>query len=168
MLRPTARTTPLTSLPRMAGNFSGKSFCRAPDRIFQSTGFTLVAEVSTSTESESNVGSGASSSYFRFSGPPYSYNRTAFTSSSKTFMACTVCRSTDRPLLPTEECVDVVRAPGVHRDEPLVVADRAGHQGCTPVAHRQLLDKIQMMTFTPRQRGLLNLPRYRSTPHSSY
>src|ERR1700691_427014 len=42
-------------------------------------GFTLAAEVSTSTESALVVGSGTSSSYFRFSGPPYSYNRTAFT-----------------------------------------------------------------------------------------
>src|SRR6202163_889440 len=83
MLRPTARTTPLTSLPRMAGSFSGKSFCRAPDRTFQSMGFTLVAEVSTSTESSLNAGSGTLSSYFRFSGPPYSYNRTAFISPSK-------------------------------------------------------------------------------------
>src|ERR1700683_2170596 len=83
MLRPTARTTPLTSLPRMAESFSGKSFCRAPDLIFQSMGFTLVAEVSTSTESSLNAGSGTLSSYFKFSGPPYSYNRTAFISPSK-------------------------------------------------------------------------------------
>jgi hypothetical protein len=30
--------------------------CRAPDRTFQSTGFTLVAELSTSTESSLNAG----------------------------------------------------------------------------------------------------------------
>src|ERR1019366_5473232 len=30
---PTARTTPLTSRPRIAGNDNGKSFCRAPCRV---------------------------------------------------------------------------------------------------------------------------------------
>src|ERR1700685_614508 len=79
MFFPTARTIPLTSLPRIAGSFNGKSFCRAPDRIFQSMGFTLVAEIATSTKSAPIVGSGTLSSYFRFSGPPYSCKRTALT-----------------------------------------------------------------------------------------
>ena len=51
--------------------------------VARAVGFTLVAEVSTSTESSLNAGSGTLCSYFRFSGPPYSYNRTAFTSPSK-------------------------------------------------------------------------------------
>ncbi len=77
-LAPTARTIPLTSLPRMAGKVSGKSFCRAPERTFQSMGFTLVAAASTRTESPPTTGSGTSVSKTSFSGPPYSWIRTAF------------------------------------------------------------------------------------------
>jgi hypothetical protein len=51
MFAPTARTTPLTSRPRIAGNDNGKSFCRAPDRIFQSIGLTLAAAAAISTVS---------------------------------------------------------------------------------------------------------------------
>src|SRR5665213_4439694 len=69
---------PLTSLPRIAGKVRGKSFCLAPDRIFQSTGLTLAAAASISTKLLLSAGSGTFSSYFRFSGPPYSYKRTAF------------------------------------------------------------------------------------------
>src|SRR3984893_760108 len=78
MLLPTARTTPLTSLPKIAGIVRGKSCCLAPDRIFKSMGLTLVAAAATNTESALSVGSGTSTSNLRFSGPPYSYKRTAF------------------------------------------------------------------------------------------
>ena len=68
--RPTVRTMPLTSLPRIAGSARGKSFCRAPERIFQSIVFTLVATASIMTASGAMTGSGTSRSYTSVSGPP--------------------------------------------------------------------------------------------------
>src|SRR5664279_4870483 len=73
-----ARTTPIRDRPRIAGNVSGKSFCLAPERIFQSIGFTLAATAAINTASPLTCGSGTLSSNISFSGPPYSCRTTAF------------------------------------------------------------------------------------------
>src|ERR1700686_4417415 len=73
----TARTMPLTSRPRITGNDNGKSFCRIPERTFQSIGLTLAAAAAISTVLPLICGSGTLSSNFSFSGPPYSCSTTA-------------------------------------------------------------------------------------------
>src|ERR1019366_1961955 len=85
---PTARTTPLTSRPKIAGNDNGKSFCRVPERIFQSIGLTLAAAAAISTVRPLICGSGTLSSTFSFSGPPYSCSTTAL-------IAYLLCRPAD-------------------------------------------------------------------------